>query len=54
VTLPIRLTSEAIDDLEHAVSRYEDRRKGLGATFLAAGRSNLRLDRTLASRWHLD
>jgi len=43
VTLPIRLTSEAIDDLAHAVSWYEDRRKGLGAAFVAA------VDRTLDS-----
>ena len=36
MTPPIRLTSEANDDLAHAATWYEDRREGLGLAFLAA------------------
>ncbi len=47
MTLPVRLTSEANEDLGHASAWYEDRRKGLGLAFLAAA------DQTMDSlaRW---
>ena len=47
MTPPIRLTSEAKDDLAQAATWYEDRREGLGLAFLAA------VDRAIDSiaRW---
>ena len=43
MTLPVRLTREANEDLGHASTRYEGRREGLGIVFLAA------VDRTIDS-----